>query len=84
MASTTISQSTEKKGPFTCPFPSCGLVINKSYNMKVHLNLIKSQNGNETHPIDSPIWEECDLKINQRPGNLTEKEVKVLLFSGID
>jgi len=45
--------------------------------MKIHLNVIKSQNGNETHPIDSPIWEQCDLKINQRPGNLIEEEVRI-------
>jgi len=60
-----------------CPFPHCGKVFKKPYTLKVHLNMIKSQNGNEIHLIADPLWDTVDLEVHQRPGNLTDEEKKV-------
>jgi hypothetical protein len=61
-----------------CPFrPACAKESLKPYDMKIHLIKIHHNGGNELHPPDDPRWNDLDLRIHDRPGNLTEEEKKV-------
>lgn len=68
-----------KEGFFLCPFSDCDYSTTRVYEWRVHLNRIKALSGNEVHPINDPLWNtwKNELKINQRPRNLTETEKKV-------
>jgi uncharacterized membrane protein YgcG len=69
-----------KQQEFACPFNDCNRVYPTKRLAAQHLSSIKTNDGDELHPINDDLWDtlkkEGYFKKDTRPGNLTVDEKK--------